>query len=354
MPLNKYRKRIDDIDAKLVKLLNMRAKAAMEIGKVKLKNNQPIFASDREAAVYKKVRGLNKGPIRHEALEAIYREIMSCSLSLEKNLRIAYLGPEATFTHLAAIKKFGSQLSYISCTNISAVFQKVEKDECDYGVVPVENSIEGAVNHTFDLLADSELKICSQIMLDISHHLMSNAAFKDVKIIYSKAEAIGQCRQWINQNMPDVTLVEVSSTTEAAQKAAKTKTGACIASELAAKVYKLRILKSDIQDKQHNITRFLILSKSDVELPTGHDRTSLVFSIRDKVGALHDMLEPFYENKINLTKIESRPLKKKAWDYYFFVDIKGHRSDIKVQKALSELDSMCKFLKILGSYPVSE
>lgn len=351
MGLDELRKKIDAIDAKIVTLLNDRAKAAMAIGAHKIKNRKSIYASDRESMVLRKIRSLNKGPMKDAALDAVYREIMSCSLSLEKPLQIAYLGPKATFANLAAIKKFGSQLDYVSCVNISEVFHMVERDECDYGVVPIENSIEGAVTHTFDLLVESDLKICSQVMLDISHNLLSNVAKSKIKTIYSHPQVFGQCRHWIEHHLPNVDLVEVTSTTAAAQIASKQKFAACIASELAAKEYKLKVLKRGIQDNPNNITRFLILAKNDVAA-TGQDRTSIVFSIRDKVGALHDMLAPFYDNKINLTKIESRPLKKKAWDYYFFVDFQGHREDPKVKKALSALDGMCKFLKILGSYPI--
>jgi len=351
MALNELRKKIDQIDTKIVALLNDRARAAMAIGQHKIKNRKGIYASDRESLVLRKIKSLNQGPMKDAALEAIYREITSSSLSLEKPLQIAYLGPKATFANLAAIKKFGSQLDYVSCVNISEVFHMVERDECDYGVVPIENSIEGAVTHTFDLLVESDLKICSQVMLDISHNLLSNVTKDKIRAVYSHPQVFGQCRHWIEHHLPHADLVEVTSTTAAAQIASERKNTACIASELAAKEYKLNVLKRGIQDNPHNITRFLILSKQDVSA-TGQDRTSIVFSIRDKVGALHDMLEPFYKNKINLTKIESRPLKKKAWDYYFFVDFQGHRDDPKVQKALASLDDMCKFLKVLGSYPV--
>jgi chorismate mutase/prephenate dehydratase len=289
----------------------------------------------------------------HTAFEAIYREIMSSSLSLEKSLDIAYLGPRASFTNLAAIKKFGSQVNYISCSNISEVFQRVEKGDCDYGVVPIENSIEGAVTHTFDLLVDSELKICSQILLEISHNLLSNSPLSKVRTIYSNPQVFGQCRNWLMANLPRAELIEVASTTRAAQIATQKKDTACIASVLAAKVYNLRVLKKDIEDVPHNITRFLVISTTDVQ-QTGKDRTSILFSIKDRVGALLAMLTPFSQNNINLTKIESRPSKKKAWDYYFFVDLEGHRLDKRVTQALKQLEGRCKYLKILGSYPVSE
>ncbi|MCK5581442.1 MAG: prephenate dehydratase [Candidatus Omnitrophica bacterium] len=353
MSLKDSRKNIDAIDAKIISLLNDRAEISLAIGKEKVKNKKSIYAPGREKEIFKRIEILNKGPMSQEAFEAVYREVMSASLSLEKALQIAYLGPEASFTHLAAQKRFGSQVSYVPAINIAEVFQKVENGHCDYGVVPIENSIEGAVTHTFDLLVDSELKICSQILLEISHNLLSKEAKDKIKKIYSKPEVFGQCRKWLQAEMPKAELIDVSSTTRGAQIAVKEKNAACIASSLAAKVYKLRMIKKDIEDSAHNITRFLVITNNDVP-PTGKDRTSILFSIKDKVGALHSMLEPFYKNKINLTKIESRPSKKKAWDYYFFVDFEGHREEKNVKKALAQLEDMCKYLKVLGSYPSLE
>ena len=352
MDLSHLRRKIDGLDAKIIGLLNERAAITLSIGREKIKNKKPIYAPDREQDVLKRIKSLNAGPITNEAVEAIYREIMSASLALEKPLRIAYMGPEATFSHLASLKKFGSSVGHVACDNVAEVFSKVESGDCDYGVVPIENSIEGVVTHTMDLLVDSDLKICSQVLLDVTHHLMSKGSLVQVKEIYSHPQVLGQCRQWLMKNMPKAHLIPVVSTTKAAQMVASKKNAACIASQVAASLYGLTILKKNIQDSAHNITRFLVISTMDVP-PTGHDRTSLVFSIKDKVGALHAMLTPFMKHKINLTKIESRPSKKKAWDYYFFVDCEGHQSDAKVARALSQLEGMCKFLKILGSYPAA-
>ncbi|MFA5059014.1 MAG: prephenate dehydratase [Candidatus Omnitrophota bacterium] len=353
MSLAKLRKKIDSIDGQIVSLLDARAKISLSIGKEKIKNKKGIYSPDREKAVLDRIKALNKGPMPAAALEAIYREVMSSSLSLEKPLNIAYLGPRASFSNLAAMKKFGSQVNYVPCDNISEIFRRVENGHGDYGVVPIENSIEGAVTHTFDLLVDSDLRICSQVLLEISHNLLSNTKLENIKTVYSNPYVFGQCRSWLLVNLPKAEQIEVASTTKAAQIVATKKNAACIASVLAAEVYNLRILKKDIEDIAHNITRFLVISTQDVP-PTGCDRTSIVFSIKDKVGALHAMLTPFSQNKINLTKIESRPSKKKAWDYYFFVDLEGHRLDKKVAKALAQLEDKCKYLKILGSYPVSE
>lgn len=353
MSIENLRKKIDGIDKKILTLLNERAQTSQVIGENKIKSKQPIYSPDREQMILRHLKESNNGPLSDEALEAIYREIMSSSLSLEKLKQIAYLGPEGSFTHMAAQKKFGSQVDFLSCNSISEVFQKVEHDECEYAVVPVENSTEGAVTHTFDLLIDSELKICSQILLKISHNLLSKSNQKDIKYIYSNPQAFGQCRNWLLQNLPNAGQIWVPSTTQAAQRAAVEKYSAAIASSLAAKVYNLPIIRRDIQDIANNTTRFLVLATHDV-LPTGKDRTTILFSIKDKVGALHAMLNPFYKNNINLTKIESRPSKKKIWDYFFFVDFEGHRLDTHVKEALDQLEEMCKYLKVVGSYPAIE
>ena len=351
MGLDEFRKKIDAIDTRMVKLLNDRAELSKKIGAKKLQTQQGIYAPARERQVLDRLSKLNKGPLTDEAFMAIYREVMSSSIALEKPVQISYLGPEGTFSHMAATKKFGSQVEYSASGSILEVFKKVERGECDYGVVPIENSIEGAVTHTFDLLVDSELKICAQLMLKVSHNLLAKCNLKDVKVVYSNPMVFGQCRNFLSQNLPDAGEILVASTTEAAQKVAKQKNAAAIASNLAAKVYEVPMIRENIQDMAHNTTRFLVISTQDVP-PTGRDRTSILFSIKDKVGALHDMLVPFNKYKINLTKIESRPSKKRAWDYYFFVDFEGHREDQQVKKALEQLEGMCQFLKVVGSYPV--
>ena len=353
MALKKLRRKIDAIDKKITRLLNARIKITMAISNIKLKSGSSIYSPDREREVLRKIALANCGPLSYGALEAIYREIMSSSLSLGKPLKIAYLGPEATFTHLAALKRFGSQVGYIACDSISDVFSEVERDTADYGVVPIENSIEGAVSHTLDMFADSDLKICAQIILDVSHNLLANCSEDKIKRVYSNPQVFGQCRIWLQENLPGAEMIEVASTTRAAKISAREKYSACIASLLAAKVYKLKVIASDIEDSPHNITRFLVIGKTLVS-QTGHDKTSVLFSIKDRVGALHDMLLPFKKYRINLTKIESRPSKKKAWDYYFFVDLEGHQHNIRVKKALLELENKCTFLKVLGSYPIGE
>jgi len=353
MDLKKMRENINAIDSKLIKLINDRTKVALEIGKLKLKNNQDIYSPEREKEVYERLCGDNAGPIKNESLQAIYREIMSGVLALEKELVIAYLGPQATFTHQAALNKFGSSVKYISVKNITDVFTEVEKGYADYGVVPIENSTEGIVTHTLDMFVDSDLKIYSEVYLEIKQNLMARVEdLTQVKKIYSKAEVFGQCRTWLQTNMPNVELAEVSSTTRAAQMAKEEEFSAAIASRLASTVYGLHVVAEGIEDSTHNITRFLVIGRR-YSKRTGDDKTSVMFSVKDKVGALYESLLPFRKNKINLTKIESRPSKRKAWEYYFFVDFVGHCEDQKIKKALLELSKAVHFVKILGAYPKS-
>ncbi|MFH0855230.1 MAG: prephenate dehydratase [Candidatus Omnitrophota bacterium] len=353
MSLKALRSKIDNLDKEIIGLLNKRAAVTLDVAREKNKSGKSIYAPEREREVLNKITFLSRGPLTAKALEAIYREIMSSSLALEKNLKIAYMGPEASFSNLAALKRFGSQVSYVACAGISDVFADVERDVADYGVVPVENSIEGAVTHTLDMLVDSDLKICSQIILDVAHNLLANCPKDRIRRVYSNPQVLGQCRIWLQENLPHAEQIEVSSTTRAAQISAKEKNSACIASLLAGKVYKLKVVARDIEDSPHNITRFFVVGKAQAG-KTGRDKTSILFSIKDKVGALQDMLMPFKKCGINLTKIESRPSKKRAWDYYFFVDLQGHQQEPRVQKALRELENKCKFLKVLGSYPTGE
>jgi len=357
MSLDKVRKKIDAIDAKVLALLNSRAGASKEIGKLKKIEGQGIYAPHREKQVLDRLKSLNKGPMTPEAIEAIYREIMSFSISLEKKVKIAYLGPPVTYTHQAAQKKFGSSVDYEACTTITDVFTEVEQGRADYGVVPVENSTEGAVNHTLDMFIDSKLRIYGEIFLPIHHYLLSKAAsVKDVVQVYSKDQVFGQCRFWIEAHLRNVDLLPTNSTAEAAQIVANDTNQAglaCIASKIAAEVYGLKVLASSIEDSSNNTTRFLIMSQSEAK-PTSADKTSIVFEMKDRPGALHDILVPFKKAKINLTKIESRPSKKKAWSYFFFVDCEGHHDAPKIQKALASLEKHCTFFKVLGSYPKAE
>ncbi|MFQ5951919.1 MAG: prephenate dehydratase [Candidatus Omnitrophota bacterium] len=349
--LNDLRKKIDEIDSRIVNLVNQRGEISSEIGDIKKGKKQPIYSPDRESQIYKRIAQKNKGPLSDDSVKAIYRELMSACLSLEKPMTVAYLGPEVTFTHQVSLKKFGSSASYLSCDSITDVFSEVEKGNADYGVVPIENSIEGAVNHTLDMFVDSALLICSEVYFPIRHCLLSKkSSIASIKSVYSNPQVFGQCRGWIEKNLPLARLRDVASTAKAAEMAAKHSVSACIASELASKKYQLKVIARSIEDSATNITRFLVIGKHISKI-SGADKTSIVFSVKDRPGVLHDMLNSFKKRGINLTKIESRPSKKKLWKYYFFVDMDGHRENPKVRKALKDLENKCHFLKILGSYP---
>jgi len=371
-----HRKAIDKLDAHIVRLLNERTRHVLAIGDIKLAAGEEIYAPHRERAVFERVCEANAGPMTDEQLRAIYREIMSSALALEKTMTIAYLGPEATFTHQAAIRRFGSSLRYASQKTIADVFTEVAKNRADYGVVPVENSTEGVVTHTLDMFVDSDLKIVSQIVLPVSHCFVSRFSKEKTKRIYVHPQTLGQCRNWLQKNFPNVEIIETSSNAISAERAIQPDhpsvtrldkkgilifttdikheigTGA-ITSELAAEKYKLPILERDIQDNAANATRFLVLGRQ-CSPPTGDDRTSLMVSVSDKVGALHEAIAAFRKFKINMTKIESRPSKRKAWEYFFFIDCDGHAQDKKVAGAIKILGKHCNFVKILGSYPNAE
>ena len=353
MNLSHHRKAIDNLDAKIVRLLNERIEHALAIGAIKIKSGESIYAPHRERAVLQRISEFNEGPIPDQSLRAIYREIMSCALSLEKSMTIAYLGPEATFTHQAAIRRFGSSLNYSPQKTIADVFGEVQKNRADYGVVPVENSTEGVVTHTLDMFVDSELKIVAQILLPIQHCLLARVARDQIKKLYIHPQTLAQCRLWIQKYLPAAEIIETSSNARSTQLALKLKHAAAIAGVLAAEKYNMPVLEYDIQDNAANATRFLVLGRQ-CSPPSGQDRTSIMFSVTDKVGALHEALAPFRKFKLNMTKIESRPSKRKAWQYFFFVDLDGHFQDRIVASALQQLEKHCHFVKVLGSYPNTE
>jgi len=349
--LTDLRKEIDRIDSRIIKLINERGSTTYDIGEMKRKKKRPIYSPDRESQIYSMIEKKNKGPLPEKSVKAIYREIMSACLFLQYPLRVAYLGPEFTFTHQASQKKFGRSVNYISCGDISDVFREVEKGNADYGVVPIENSTEGAVNYTLDVLVDSPLLIYSEVYYTIHHSVLSKKGDRrSLKTIYSNPQVFGQCRNWLEKNLPAAKLCDTQSTAKAAEIAAKHDNTACIASESAAEKYKLKVIARRIEDSAVNVTRFLVIGKHMSKI-SGKDKTSVVFSVKDKPGILHDMLNSFKRNGINLTKIESRPSKKRLWKYYFFIDMEGHSETPKIKKALRELKKKCHFLKILGSYP---
>jgi chorismate mutase/prephenate dehydratase len=352
MTLPELRAKIDGLDETLLELLNQRADLVHEVGLLKEKENVPVYAPEREEKLLRRLIAKNSGRLPEQSIRAIYREIMSASLALEKDLTIAYLGPEATWTHQAARSKFGASVRYTPQASITEVFDAVARGKADYGVVPIENSTEGAVNHTLDVFTDSELRICAQILLRIENNLIARIPRADIRKVYSHPQVFGQCRNWLRHNLPGADLIEVSSTTRAAELAAAEPDAAALAGKMAAEVYGLNILEASVQDSATNTTRFLVIGHHSCP-PTGDDKTSLMLSVQDKPGALFSIIEPFNRLGINMSKIESRPSKKKAWEYYFFIDIDGHAEDPNVIAALDELRKHCTLVKILGSYPRS-
>jgi chorismate mutase/prephenate dehydratase len=346
------RESIDNVDDQLLELLNQRASLALEVGKVKKQEQGSRFhVLEREESIYNRLVQKNKGPFPSKAIRPIFREIISASLSLEKVLNIACLGPEATFSHIAAIQQFGEAAHCVQTRGVPDIFVEVERGRADYGVVPIENSTEGVVNLTLDMFIESSLQICAEVMLAISQCLLSNAAELDeIKVVYSHPQAIAQCYNWLSKNLPHAEIKETFSTAIAAKTAGQEPASAAIASEFAAKIYGVPICKQRIEDSPHNYTRFWVIgSKSPGR--TGNDKTSLMFSIKDGVGALHMLLHPFSRNNINLSKIESRPFRKKPWEYIFFIDIEGHMEDQNVKVAVEEVSATSQFVKVLGSYP---
>lgn len=355
--LEGLRRRIDKLDASLLRRLNQRGQLVQAIRALKEKKGQSVFVPGRERELLRRLKAGNKGPLSSEAIENVFQEVIHACRSLQKELTIAYFGPEATFTHQAALKTFGRHSRYIPCRTITDVFTEVERDRADYGVVPIENSTEGVVNHTLDMFMESALGICAELELPIRNYLLGRPSAhrgpKGVSTLFSHYQPLAQCRQWVEAHLPEVRIVEATSTAEAARRASRTPGSAAIASRLAAELYGLEILAPRIEDAADNYTRFLVIGTTQPSA-TGQDRTSIMFSIKDRVGALYEMLAPFRKYRLNLTKIESRPTRQRVWEYVFFVDFLGHRSEPRVQKALQKLERSCVFLKILGSYPRSE
>lgn len=351
MGLDEWRARIDAIDRQILDLLNRRAEAAIQVGRIKQDKGADPYVPEREQELLDRLLRLNSGPLPSEAIRAIWREIFSASLALQRPLRIAYLGPAVTFSHQAATLGFGASAEYLPERGIHEAFSAVECARADFGVVPVENSTEGTVNHTLDRLIDSDLLISGEILLEVHHALLGRAGeLGGVKVVYSHPQALAQCRRWLAAELPDVPTVEVASTAVAVERALDEPTAAAVASELAARLYDLPVLRARIEDSPHNVTRFLVIGTRAMG-PSGRDKTSVLFSIKDEVGALYRILEPFARHALNLTKIESRPTKRRPWEYVFFVDFEGHREDPTVQAALAALQAQCLFLKVLGSYP---
>jgi chorismate mutase/prephenate dehydratase len=353
--IQSQRKKIDRIDEKILELLNERAQAAIEIGRLKEVGSSAVFAASRELDIFERLEGRNRGPFPNEAVRTVFREIISVSYSLERGMKVAYLGPAATYTHQAAIQQFGRMVEFVPAATIADIFDVVASGRAAYGVVPVENSNEGVVSHTLDLLVEAPLTISAEIHVAIHHDLLSKQGdLRGVHAVWSHPQALAQCRDWLALNLPDVPQHSTHSTAVAAERAAREEGTAAIASPVAAEIYGLQSIRSGIEDNANNTTRFLVISEQGPE-PSERDITSLLFSIkRDQVGALHSALEPFATHGVNLTRIESRPTKVKAWEYLFFCDFEGNAGEAHVAAAIEELRPRCDFIKVLGSYPRAE
>lgn len=353
MTIEKKRQEIDRIDAQILELLNQRANAAVEIGKAKKKQAADTFVPARERQVLERLLKKNKGPLKDEAVLSIYRQVIAASRQLAGPTKVAYLGPEGTFTHVAVLQKFGETADLRPTESIAEVFAEVEKGNAEYGVVPMENSTEGVVRPTLDMFVESSLSICAEIYLDIALHLLSKSKFDAITRVYSMPQPFAQCRTWIKTNMPQAELVEVASTAKAAQIAAKEPGSAAIGTDLAARLYKLKIVRENIEDSAANRTRFLLIGQAESR-PSGRDKTSIMFSVKHQAGALYRALGVLDKYDINMTMIESRPTRQKPWEYIFFVDFLGHQSEAHVAKALERLREDSLFLRVLGSYPEAE
>lgn len=351
--LKGIREEIDALDIKIQEFINARARCAQEVARIKQESgeNAAYYRPEREAQILRTVQERNQGPLSNEEIARLFREIMSACLALEQTMNIAFLGPEGTFTQEAALKHFGHSVATMPMAAIDEVFREVESGTAHYGVVPVENSTEGVVNHTLDMFMNTSLNICGEVELRIHHHLISkNDKLDGIKKVYSHQQSLAQCREWLDANLPEAERVAVSSNAEAARLASREKHAAAIASDTAAILYKLNILQSNIEDEPDNTTRFLIIGKQVVE-PSGADKTSLLISADNRAGALYRLLSPLVTHKISMTRIESRPSRRGMWDYVFFVDIEGHCEDENVKTALKELEAESSMLKVLGSYP---
>ncbi len=350
MSIDDLRNSVDKIDAEIIRLVNERAELARRIGEVKREEGLPIFTPAREEQVYRRVTEGNPGPLPDGCLRAVYREIMSGCLALQKPLRVAYLGPAGTFTHTAARGKFGESVTYMPVDTINRVFGEVEKGRADYGVVPVENSTGGGIHETLTRFLDSHLSVCAEIVMGIHHSLMAKCAPDEITRIYSKPEVFTQVSHWLQDHMPNVELRSAPSTSAAAETAAKEEGAAAIGSSSLGQPHGLNVLFENIEDFGHNVTRFFVLGEHASD-PTGDDKTAVLCSVKDKVGALHDLLAPFKTYAINMTKIESFPSPTAPWQYYFFIDFLGHPADEKIRQAVAEMEDECLELKVLGAFP---
>ncbi|MEW6252606.1 MAG: prephenate dehydratase [Planctomycetota bacterium] len=351
--LAELRRQIDELDTRLVELINQRGRLAAEIGQLKTAAGTPAYAPDRESEVLARIRTANTGPFPERALVAIYRELMSGSLWLERPPRVAYLGPRGSFTHLAATGKFGASVEYEPVADIAAVFAEVEREHVDYGVVPTENSTGGGISDTLDALIEARVRICGEIYRRIHHNLLARGPLEEIERVYSKPEVFEQCRRWLHETGLLDKCMPVGSTSRAAEIAAAEPHSAAIGSTLAGELYGLPVQQARIEDHPDNVTRFLVLGRTAAR-PTGRDKTALLFATPHRAGALVDVLSRFRAERVNLTFITSRPSRRKNWEYYFFVDAEGHAEDPPLARVIEQGRLQCPVFAVLGSFPRAE
>ncbi len=348
--LEDLRRRVDEIDLQLLRLLNERASIVVDIGKVKRDEQSPIYAPSREQAVLAKVREANEGPLSDRCLEAIFRELMSGSFSLEQSLHIGYLGPPGSFSHLSASRQFGASVEYAALESIPNVFRAVEGGQVDFGLVPIENSTGGAVKDTLDSFLQTTVRVCAEVLVAVHHHLLSHASAAEIRKVYSRPEVFDQCRQWLSTHLQQAERVPVESSARAAAIAAEEPGAAAISSSLAAELYNLPTVDADIEDNPNNVTRFFVVGRHDAK-PTGDDKTAILFTTAHKPGALAAVLDIFRDAGINLTHIDKRPSQRVNWEYFFFIDCEGHAAEPKLARALQAAADHCLHLHVLGSFP---
>ena len=350
-PLKKLRAQIDSLDDELLKLLSGRARLAQEVGRTK--NGEKIYRAEREAQIVRRLRKANPGPLNGESIERLFREIMSACRALEQDIRVVYLGPQGTFSQAAVIKHFGHEVSAHPEVDIDTCFRAVETGRADFAVVPVENSTEGAISRTLDLIVSSPLKICGEVMLPIHQNLMRKGEGLDgIQRVYGHAQSLAQCQNWLNRHLPHAERISVVSNSDGAQRAAQEPNAATLGSEVAAELYGLTVVEARVEDEASNTTRFLVLATFDAA-PSGRDKTSIVIGAHNQPGAIVKLLQPFADAGISMSKLESRPARSAKWEYLFFVVCEGHREDAKLSATLAEIEKRAAFLKILGSYPAS-
>lgn len=354
MSLQDLRRQIDALDSQILELLSQRARLAQEVGQSKTRTAAQFFAPERERQIFERLTSQNPGPFSANAIRAIYREIISASRALEAPIRVAYLGPPGTFSHRAALEKFGTSSELTPADTIPDVFQRVERGEADYGIVPVENSTEGVVPYTLDTFSQTRLKVCAETFVPVAHNLASKAeTLSDIKRLYAHPQAFAQSRNWLRDHLHKVELIDTTSNSRSAQLASVDSEAAAVTTDIAADLYGLKLLAARIEDSPHNRTRFLVIGENQPQ-PSGRDKTSIFFSVQHRAGALMRAMAALDAHDINLTMIESRPTKQMPWEYVFFIDFQGHIKEDRVTRALKHLEEQSLFVTVLGSYPEAD